>query len=307
MKAAFHQSHLAHGEWLKGAFTLIELLVVIAIIAILAALLLPSLTKAKQQSQGIQCLSNTRQLAIAWTMYAGDYRDYFPPNPDEADEAALYNGSAPWVYGVMDWSTDNPDNTNAAYLSGNLPGHPASLAPYSARQTGIYKCPADIYTCREGTGAYARVRSYSMNACIEGGVWGFSGVYDWNSNFRSYNKWSDAIAPTPANLFVFAHEHEDSINDCNIAILEPTGIVSSDYVSNNGDWQDHPASDHANAGTFSFGDGHSELHEWLEPATILRVTKVTGAALNAPIGSNPTDFLWAAHRASAPVNSTSVR
>ena len=144
---------LAHGRAEASAFTLIELLVVIAIIAILAALLLPSLSKAKQQSQGIQCVSNVRQLALAWTLYAGDYKDYYPPNPDEGDEQTFYNNVAPWIYGVLDWTTDNPDNTNTAYLSGNLTSYPAALAPYSAHQVGIYKCPADIYNCREGGSA----------------------------------------------------------------------------------------------------------------------------------------------------------
>jgi prepilin-type N-terminal cleavage/methylation domain-containing protein/prepilin-type processing-associated H-X9-DG protein len=293
---------LAKGRAKASAFTLIELLVVIAIIAILAALLLPSLNKAKQQSQGIQCVSNVKQLTLAWILYAGDYKDSFPPNPDEGDEQNLYNNVAPWIYGVLDWSNDNPDNTNTAYLSGALPSYPAALAPYSARQVGIYKCPSDIYNCHEGSRAYPRARSYSMNAFIEGGAFGMTDISDWNANFRAYNSASDLIAPTPANLFVFAHEHADSINDCNICIIEPTSYASSDYLSAN--WQDHPTSDHANACAFSFADGHAELHKWLEPATILPVQQKTGVALNAPVGPNPADYLWAARRATAPVNST---
>jgi len=89
------------------AFTLIELLVVIAIIAILAALLLPSLTKAKLKAQGIQCLSNHKQLALAWRMYADDSRDYLPMASDGADPVL---SSYAWVKGLMDFDPNNRSN-----------------------------------------------------------------------------------------------------------------------------------------------------------------------------------------------------
>ena len=136
-----------------GGFTLIELLVVIAIIAILASLLLPALSKAKVKAHAVKCMSNQKQLTLAWIMYADDNRDRVPPNVS----GGMSRGG--WVDGWLDWSPGTTDNTNTVFLTN------AKIGPYT-KNVGIYKCPADIFQCVVAGRSYDRVRSVSMNSFI---------------------------------------------------------------------------------------------------------------------------------------------
>jgi prepilin-type N-terminal cleavage/methylation domain-containing protein/prepilin-type processing-associated H-X9-DG protein len=250
----------------KAAFTLIELLVVIAIIAILAAMLLPALARSKQQAQGAKCLSNTKQLVLAWIMYTDENNGQFPPN---------WNGQAgtednpTWCKGWEDWTNPNPDNTNWEYLvtTTGANGSPCSLGPYLGRSYQVFSCPADIYNCMEGSAAYPRVRSLSMNGYIIGSPVYYNGTMDsaptpcsWNGDtcgWRTYAKVADVSRPSPSALYVTMDEHPDSINDA----------WQITDVGNTGTWSDLPASYHNGAGGFSFADGHSEIHKWLRQAT----------------------------------------
>ena len=198
----------------REGFTLIELLVVIAIIAILAAMLLPVLSKTKCKGQGILCMNNTHQLMLAVHLYSGENQEYFPMNVHGAvaqSGATIGSPGAyyPWITGWLTWDT-SPHNTNSLYLTSDSY---SVLARYSGRAQKLYKCPADnrVSAVQAQRGWTERVRSISMNSAVgKGNKLATDSLLNCEKIFE---KTTDVNRPSPANLWVFVDEHPDSIND----------------------------------------------------------------------------------------------
>jgi prepilin-type N-terminal cleavage/methylation domain-containing protein/prepilin-type processing-associated H-X9-DG protein len=286
-------------SWFRpgGGFTLVELLVVIAIIAILAALLLPALNTAKQQSIGIKCMSNMKQMCLGWRLYADDNREFVVLSSTDPS-----NGKNP--LNKYAWTKQQEDFSDNAYnYDPSVDITVGPLYPY-INSYQVYRCPADTSVINHQGQFLPRVRTVSMNFFF-GGFGGENasqgaGVGSWGNLYPLYMKTTDLSpnqSPGPAQTWVFLDERQDCINWGNF-MTDMAGDVPSNpafYEFN----EDMPGMYHDRSAGFAFADGHSTIQHWLDPRTTPPLTQpdTTAGTINGPAAhglhvSGDVDVRW---------------
>jgi hypothetical protein len=244
--------------------------------------LLPALAKAKQRAQAIQCLNNTKQLALAWIMFADDNDGDLPGNlgGNEAHNDGNQNQanlSRTWALGWMDFDPSNSDNLNTDNLT------KAQLGTYVGGSEKVFKCPGD---------KTQRVRSVSMN-----GYLGLVNMGIHTAGYQVYRNSASITKPAPADLWVFIDEREDSINDGYFVVRmegfdprNPRGYMIGNY----------PGNYHHGCSGIAFADGHSEIHKWQDKRTIPALTPGQPIPINISSPGN-LDMEWLMYRSTSKI------
>jgi type II secretory pathway pseudopilin PulG len=255
------------------------LLVVIAIIAILAALLLPALARAKQKTMMTRCMNNNRQMMLGWVMYTGDYADLLLES--------LKDARAPQNALRELWVGGNFDTPDQGIWDPTVYIDKSPLMPFIGKSRDIWKCPADPVRVKNNKGSpVPRVRDNSMSQVFDFGSW-LVGVPS-GGHYLCYGKSSQIRRPS--DTWVMGEEHPDSINDAAMAnqMAGNTGDPAPKII-------DYPASWHGGSGVFALADGHCVSHKWI--GSVIK-PPVTGTPLPLGAGTpNPDpgtikDLIW---------------
>ena len=243
----------------RDGFTLVELLVVIAIIGLLAALLMPVLSKARDKARSTQCLNNLKQLEICSHLYAGDNNDFLPPNDSVVTPDGTPDGVR--VADGVSWCPDHPQtDASTANLERGV------LFQYN-RSVAIYHCPSDNSTIRTPDGKplpKLRNRSYNMSQSVNGYSSYLNNMADYEAvgHIPAFNTQAQIRSPGPSDLFVFIDELPDTEFDSQFGCPVKG---SPYYPDTQNHWFDMPADRHNRGCNLSFADGHVEHWSWKAP------------------------------------------
>jgi len=246
----------------KEGFTLIELLVVIAIIAVLMAILMPALNRVKEQGKRATCLSNLKQLTLAWIMYADENNDNLVNG--DSGEYSIHSKETPWV--LSDWGTGiTVKEKERAIRNG-------ALWPYT-KELRLYKCPTVNKIVRSGN-MEDILRTYSVADSMNCKNWP-------DMNAKMIKKRIDI--KNPAYMIVFVDDGGTN----------PSALGGWTVYVTEERWWDPPPVRHGDGTNFSFADGHSDYHKWKDPRTIEFGKRVPPTAFSDVQAGNE-DLHWAA-------------
>jgi len=257
---------------------MIDVIAVMAAILVLVLTVLPGIAKSNPNSKAFQCLENHRRLVNANRMFAADNGDVFV-------SAESVPGRSTWITGNMDSSSANVSNYD---INQDIVKSP--LWPYLDKTASSFKCPTDPTTLVLVNGrTVPRVRSYSMSQVFGQGLW-LDGAFINPSISRIYAKGSDIVVPS--KTFLFTDEHPRSINDGAFANTV-VGAQPGDPPSN-ARIIDFPAAWHEGGCTFSFADGHADIHKWIGSTIKPSLSTLGTLTLNVSAGDSAVDIQWLA-------------
>jgi prepilin-type processing-associated H-X9-DG protein len=241
-----------------------------AIIAILAAMILPSLAKAKMKAQAMSCMSNGKQLGTAYLMYALDNRDIALPG-------MAYENVPAWCDGWLGSANESTGDNGERLLK-------ASPSYRYLTSTKVFRCPSDNSGFRDASQLLFRNRSYAVN-----GAMGKSTFHQVNvPPYKYVVKLADLSQPGPTGVYLLIDEHENSINDAHF-------YPFNNLKAYDRRWLDAPSGRHGNATGFAFADGHSEVHKWQD--SNVTPVKISGGVVTANDisflpNAGPRDHAW---------------